>query len=51
MSANEDYKGYRGKALDALTKYEAKVWSDVEISTHDGDEYIGLILPPIDHHC
>lgn len=44
MSVSEDYKGYRGIALDVLQKYQAKVWSDVTLKTTDGD-YFGLILP------
>lgn len=44
MSANEFYKGYRGDALEALQKFDAKIWSDVEICTATGD-YTGIILP------
>ena len=45
MSVSEDYKGYWGKVLETLQKFEAKVWSDVEIFTNADDHYIGLILP------
>ena len=44
MSNNSDFKGYRGEALNTLQKYNALVWSDVEISTEDGN-FKGLILP------
>ena len=39
-----DFKGYRGAALETLKKYEAYVWSDVELITDDGS-FAGLILP------
>jgi glutamyl-tRNA(Gln) amidotransferase subunit D len=42
--ANNDFKGYRGAALETLKKYEAFVWSDVELITEDGS-FAGLILP------
>jgi len=41
---NGDYKGYRGAALETLKKFEAMVWSDVDLITTDG-EFNGLILP------
>ena len=44
MSNNSDFKGYRGEALNTLQKFNALVWSDVEISTEDGN-FKGLILP------
>lgn len=44
MSDNNEYKGYKGEALETLKKFNALVWSDVEISTADGD-FKGLILP------
>ncbi len=44
MANNEDYKGYRGQAIEVLKKFDAKVWSDVEIKTNDGNN-IGIILP------
>ncbi len=44
MSNNDEYKGYKGEALKTLQKFNALVWSDVEISTADGD-FKGLILP------
>ena len=28
---NEDYKGYRGIALNTLQKFKSPIWSDVEI--------------------
>lgn len=44
MTTNQDYKGYRGQALEVLQKFNAKVWSDIEIKTTDGN-HIGIILP------
>ena len=44
MAKNEDYKGYRGVALDKLKQFNALVWSDVEITTDKGI-YKGKILP------
>ncbi|MCL4279400.1 MAG: hypothetical protein KJZ60_06890, partial [Ignavibacteriaceae bacterium] len=44
MSNNDEYKGYKGEALKTLQKFNALVWSDVEISTDDGN-FKGLILP------
>ena len=44
MLNNDDYKGYKGQALETLQKFNAPIWSDVEISTADGD-FKGLILP------
>lgn len=40
----EDYKGYRGTALQTLQKFNSPVWSDVELITDEGS-YNGLILP------
>ncbi len=42
--SNEDYKGYRGPALELLQRFEALVWSDVTLKTSKG-EFAGLILP------
>jgi hypothetical protein len=36
MINNEDYKGYRGTALNTLQKFKTPIWSDVEIITDDG---------------
>jgi glutamyl-tRNA(Gln) amidotransferase subunit D len=44
MASNEDYKGYRDIALDTLKKFEALVWSDVQIESKDG-KFEGIILP------
>ena len=38
------YKGYREPALSVLKKYEAKVWSEVNVHTERGD-FAGIILP------
>jgi glutamyl-tRNA(Gln) amidotransferase subunit D len=40
----DNYRGYRGEALEALTTYGAQVWSDVEIRT-DGGTFVGIVLP------
>ena len=42
--ADDNYKGYRGKALSVLKNFSALVWSDVEITTTKGN-YKGIILP------
>jgi glutamyl-tRNA(Gln) amidotransferase subunit D len=44
MTATDHYRGYRGDALDALKRYNAEVWSDVEIKTDKGS-FIGIVLP------
>ncbi len=44
MSQSEEYKGYRGVALDKLKQFNALVWSDAEITTDKG-LYKGKILP------
>lgn len=40
----EDYKGYRGIALNTLINFKTPIWSDVEILTDKGS-FKGLILP------
>ena len=40
----EDTRGYKGAALDTLKKFNARVWSDAEVSTTRGD-FRGIILP------
>lgn len=42
--ADDMYKGYKGKALKVLKKFEALVWCDVVIATPRAD-FIGIILP------
>ncbi|MCH7774062.1 MAG: Glu-tRNA(Gln) amidotransferase subunit GatD [Bacteroidetes bacterium] len=44
MNDKNNFKGYRGKAVVLLKKFDAFVWSDVEIETVEG-KYYGLILP------
>jgi glutamyl-tRNA(Gln) amidotransferase subunit D len=44
MSTNDNYRGYRGEALETLKTYNAQVWSDVEIRTAKGI-FIGIVLP------
>lgn len=41
---DNNYKGYRGKALSVLKNFNAQVWSDSEIITANGN-YKGIILP------
>ena len=41
---DDEFKGYRGEALEVLRRYEAPVWSDVEIVTDRGS-FSGIILP------
>lgn len=45
MIDNDLYKGYRGETLDVLRKFEALVWSEVEVATTDDSLFMGLILP------
>lgn len=40
----KSFKGYSGKALSILQKFNAPVWSDVELITSNGS-YKGIILP------
>jgi len=44
MTAPDNYRGYRGKALDTLKSFDAMVWSDVEIVTDKGT-FTGIVLP------
>lgn len=44
MKDSTDYKGYEGRALDVLKRFNAQVWSEVKISSAEG-EYTGIILP------
>jgi glutamyl-tRNA(Gln) amidotransferase subunit D len=44
MSSNDNYRGYRGEALETLKTYNAQVWSDVEIRTRKGS-FTGIVLP------
>ena len=41
---NNEYKGYRGRALEVLRSFQAPVWSEAKIVTADGS-YIGIVLP------
>jgi glutamyl-tRNA(Gln) amidotransferase subunit D len=41
---NEDYKGYRGTALETLQKFGAKVWSELRVTNTEG-VFEGLLLP------
>lgn len=42
--ADNDYKGYKGKALETLKRFSAMVWCDVVITTPRAD-FTGIILP------
>ena len=44
MNDKNKFKGYRGKALKCLKKFNAPVWSDAEMITSKG-KYKGIILP------
>ncbi len=41
---NDEYKGYKGRALETLQRFEAKVWSETAVSTTRGD-FRGIVLP------
>jgi len=38
------FKGYKGRALDSLKRFNARVWSDAEVKTTRG-AFRGIILP------
>ncbi len=42
--ATDNYKGYRGAARTVLERFQAPVWSDVEVETEAGT-YRGILLP------
>ncbi|MGE5682046.1 MAG: Glu-tRNA(Gln) amidotransferase subunit GatD [Bacillota bacterium] len=44
MPESDIYKGYRKQALETLKRFNAQIWSDVEIKTVKGN-YTGIILP------
>lgn len=44
MMASEAFKGYRGEALEVLKRFDARIWSDVDIVTGKGT-FSGIILP------
>jgi glutamyl-tRNA(Gln) amidotransferase subunit D len=44
MTTIDNYRGYRGEALETLKEYNAQVWSDVEIKTNKGS-FTGIVLP------
>ena len=45
MDEKELYKGYTGITLEVLKKFNALVWSDIDVETNDGSFYSGTILP------
>ncbi|MCK7485349.1 MAG: hypothetical protein MZU97_07160 [Bacillus subtilis] len=44
IMTGDEFKGYRGEALEVLRRFEAPIWSDVEIATDRGS-FAGIILP------
>ncbi|NOY05198.1 MAG: Glu-tRNA(Gln) amidotransferase subunit GatD [Chlorobi bacterium] len=44
MTTDNPYKGYHGRALEALKRFHVRVWSDAEVTT-DEDTFRGIILP------
>ena len=44
MADTDNYKGYKGQALDVLKNFKALVWSEVKIVTTKG-QFTGIILP------
>lgn len=44
MENANPHKGYRGAGLEALKRFNVKVWSDAQITTPNGT-FVGLILP------
>jgi glutamyl-tRNA(Gln) amidotransferase subunit D len=44
MTGADPHKGYRGRALDALRQFDARVWAEVDVTTTRGD-FKGIILP------
>ncbi|MBX3042901.1 MAG: Glu-tRNA(Gln) amidotransferase subunit GatD [Candidatus Kapabacteria bacterium] len=45
MDEKELFKGYSGNTLEVLKKFNALVWSDIDVETNDGSFYSGIILP------
>jgi glutamyl-tRNA(Gln) amidotransferase subunit D len=41
---SDEYKGYRGKGLEALKNFNVRVWSEAQVNTTRG-EFKGIILP------
>ncbi len=41
---SDPFKGYKGKALSVLKKFNVRVWSDTSIQSTRGD-FKGIILP------
>ena len=42
--SNDEYKGYKGRALETLQRFDAKVWSETSVLTTRGD-FSGIVLP------
>jgi glutamyl-tRNA(Gln) amidotransferase subunit D len=40
----DNFRGYRGEALEKLKAFDAQVWSDVEVRTDQGS-FTGIVLP------
>lgn len=45
MEEKELFKGYSGSTLEVLKKFNALVWSDIDVETNEGSFYSGIILP------
>ena len=45
---SDPFKGYKGKALSCLKKFDVRVWSEVQIESVRG-EFQGIILPRAEH--
>jgi len=45
MDEKELFKGYSDITLEVLKKFNALVWSDIDVETNDGSFYSGIILP------
>ncbi len=41
---SDQYRGYRGEALETLKAFNAEVWCDVEVITDNGN-FTGIVLP------
>lgn len=49
MAMDNDFQGYRGKALEILKQYSARVWGQVEIESTRG-QFRGVVLPRAETH-
>ncbi|SDD08213.1 glutamyl-tRNA(Gln) amidotransferase subunit D [Williamwhitmania taraxaci] len=49
MAMDNDFQGYRGKALEILKQYNSRVWGQVEIESTRG-QFRGVVLPRAETH-